>query len=148
METVNIYTIELVKEQKIKYNLDALNSPDDVARFAINCLRLEKKAEEYMYMIAVTAKNQIAGVHRISQGVLDTALVHPREIYKRALLNNAAGIVLIHNHPSGNPTPSGEDIKTTGRIKEVGQVIGIPLLDHIIIGEGGTYVSLARKKII
>lgn len=150
MKSVNIYTIELVKEKEVQYKTDeVLSDPDTVARFAVEQLRLNVKCEEYMYVLTLDTKNQLAGVHQVSQGTLNGALVHPREIFKRALLNNAASILLIHNHPSGNPTPSREDVEMTKRIKAAGDIIGITLLDHIIMGDGvHNYASLRAKELI
>lgn len=83
----------------------------------------------------------------VSKGNLNSSIVHPREIFKRAVLNNAASIICMHNHPSGDPTPSQNDIDITKRIDEAGELMGIPLLDHVIIGDG-TYISLKEKMLI
>jgi RadC-like JAB domain len=80
--------------------------------------------------------------HEVSRGVLDASLVHPREIFKPAVLSNAAAIVIGHNHPSGDPTPSHDDLELTARLVKAGQLLGIEVLDHIIIGHDGRYCSL------
>ena len=79
-------------------------------------------------------RRRLIRVERISQGTLDTILVHPREVFKRAIMVNASAVVLTHNHPSGDPTPSPDDVKLTNRMREAGRLIGIELLDHVIIG--------------
>ena len=86
-------------------------------------------------MFTLDTKNKIIGAFGVSRGALNSSLVHPREVFKRALLSNAASIMLAHNHPSGDPTPSSEDKATTKRLVEAGDIIGIRVLDHIIIGE-------------
>ena len=104
-------------------------------------------AEEYMYLVALNTKNRINGLAEIGHGVLNNMLVHPREVYKYAISMNAASIILIHNHPSGNPTPSIEDIEITRRLKEAGDLLGIQLLDHVIVADGG-FVSMKERGII
>ena len=81
------------------------------------------------------------------RGTINTSLVHPREVFKRALLNNASNIMVAHNHPSGDPNPSKEDIQITERLKEAGNLLGINLLDHIIVGED-KYISLKEKGVL
>ena len=78
-------------------------------------------------------------------GILDSTVVHPREVFKPAILSNAASILVGHNHPSGDPTPSGEDGQVTERLQQAGDVLGIDLLDHVIIGEEGRWVSLKER---
>jgi DNA repair protein RadC len=104
-------------------------------------------AEESMVMITLDTKNNITGLFTVSQGSLNSSIVHPREIYKRAILQNAASIIIAHNHPSGDTTPSQEDIAVTKRISEAGKLLGIELLDHIIVGDIG-FCSLKERGII
>ncbi len=80
----------------------------------------------------------------VSQGILDSALVHPREVFVGALLHNAAGVIISHNHPSGDPTPSPEDKRVTQRLFEAGQLLGIDLLDHVVCGDNGRFNSLKQ----
>jgi DNA repair protein RadC len=82
------------------------------------------------------------GYHLLSRGTLNDVMMHPREVFKAAILANAATIVLIHNHPSGNPEPSAYDIKTTTRLRQVGELVGIEVMDHIVLGLNGQYRSL------
>ena len=84
--------------------------------------------------MTLDTKNQVIDTHQITVGTLDASLVHPREVFRRAIKDAAASVLLVHNHPSGDPTPSKQDHMVTKRLKEVGQIIGIDVLDHIILG--------------
>ena len=106
---------------------------------------LESEVVEVCYVVCLTIPLTLIGYHEVSRGSLSETLMHPREIFKAAVLANAAGIVLVHNHPSGNPRPSSADFEITARVKAAGEIIGIELLDHIIIGHHGLYVSLKEK---
>ena len=103
-----------------------------------------------MYLICLDIKGQAIGFHEISHGDLAATSASPREIYKRAVLNNAAGIILVHNHPSGCPVASDEDIIVTRRAIDAGKILGIKLVDHIIVagGEQLHYVSLKADGLI
>lgn len=108
-------------------------------------LRFETK--EYFISLHLDGKNRILCMDRVSVGSLNASIVHPREIFKSALLSSAGGIVLLHNHPSGDATPSREDLELTTRLRECGELLGIRVLDHLIIGDG-CYVSLADRGIL
>lgn len=96
-------------------------------------------------MIAtLDTKLQVRRVVRITRGTLDASLVHPREVFRAAIADAAASILLIHNHPSGDPTPSSQDRDITKRLKEVGAIIGINVIDHIVVGQGKA-ISLAES---
>lgn len=96
---------------------------------------LRHETKEYFLALHLDGKNRIVAVEIVSVGSLNQSIVHPREVFKTALLSSAAAILIMHNHPSGDPTPSSEDLAITKRLKEVGDLIGIKVLDHIIIGE-------------
>jgi DNA repair protein RadC len=89
-------------------------------------------------------KNNVRGVNTVSIGDLGSATAHPREVFKPAILANAASILMLHNHPSGDPTPSADDIDVSRRINDAGQLLGIELLDHVVIG-GDSFVSMKEK---
>lgn len=91
----------------------------------------------------VDAKLRLTGMELISRGTLDASIVHPREAFRAAVRSAASGVIFAHNHPSGDPEPSGEDIRVTERLSRVGGILGIPLLDHVIVGAGDTYYSFA-----
>jgi DNA repair protein RadC len=97
-------------------------------------LRLE--AKENFLTLHLDGKNRIIAIDKVAIGSLNQAVVHPREVFKSAVLSSAAAVLLIHNHPSGDPQPSAEDIRITRRLKECGDLLGINVLDHIVIGEG------------
>ena len=117
-------------------------------RILIDVVNIHENAEEVLILITLNTKNAVTGIFEVSRGNLNTAIVHPREVYKRALLSNASSIILAHNHPSQNPDPSKEDVLITQRLREVGEIIGIKLLDHIIVGNENTFVSLKEKNIL
>jgi len=97
---------------------------------------------EVFEIILVDARNRLLRRRRISTGTLTGSLVHPREVFRTAIVEGAAGLVLLHNHPSGDPTPSEEDLEVTARIVSAGDILGIVVLDHLVVGDG-RYVSLA-----
>ena len=96
--------------------------------------RLKDKKQEEFYVLMLNSQNNIIGEHLVSKGILDASILHPREVFKPAIKNSASKIILVHNHPSGDPNPSQEDLDITGKIIKAGEEIGIKVLDHIIIG--------------
>lgn len=121
--------------------LYAINTPDQIASMVEY---LENADREYAYIIHLNTKNRLIGVENVAMGALNQMITQPREIFKGALLNNAAGIIFVHNHPSGDPKPSVEDISVTSKLVEVGKLIDIQLLDAIIIGRD-KYISLKES---
>ncbi|SNB45488.1 DNA repair protein RadC [Geobacter sp. DSM 9736] len=109
-------------------------------------MNLRHEAKEHFIALHLDGKNRIACLDRVSIGSLNQCVVHPREVFKTACLSNAAAILLIHNHPSGDPTPSREDMEITRRLTEAGELLGIKVLDHIIIGD--SYTSFAEQGLI
>jgi DNA repair protein RadC len=105
--------------------------PEDVHKMM---RRLGEADREELHVIHLDARKIPIATELIARGTLNECAIHPREIFKAAIINNSASIILVHNHPSGDPEPSDEDIKITHRIQEVGQICGINLLDHVIIG--------------
>ena len=103
--------------------------------------------QEVLKLILLNTKNTVIGVKDVFKGSLNSSIVHPREIFREAVQRGSANIIICHNHPSGDPTPSKEDINVTLRIKQCGDLMGIKLLDHIIIGNNN-YISLKEKGII
>ena len=102
---------------------------------------LHRMAEEYVYCICVDTKMRVIGLFEVTHGTVNVSFASPREIFQKALMLGAVHIILMHNHPSGDPTPSGLDIEDTNRVKNAGDIIGISLLDHVIIGDD-SYLSL------
>ena len=132
--------VMLVQETEGLYH-PPITQSNDVARLCADMLRLDR--EEFRVLL-LNAKHRVMGVHTVSIGSLTVSIVHPREVYKAAILANAAAIIGIHNHPSGNPDPSPEDHALTKRLAEAGTLLGITLLDHVIIGEN-THYSFADQ---
>lgn len=122
-----------------------ITSPQDVADIFIPLLRDEVK--EKFLIVCLNSANKIIRYEVISIGSLNSSVVHPREVFKAAIDNNSASIILIHNHPSGNPEPSNEDISITKKIVESGKIMDIPVFDHIIIA-GNKYTSFVEKRLI
>jgi DNA repair protein RadC len=120
-------------------------SPQDIAEIFIPILRDEIK--EKFIVVCLNSANRIIKYETISIGNLNSSVVHPREIFKVAIDNPSASIILIHNHPSGNPEPSNEDISITKKIVESGKILDIPVFDHLIIA-GETYTSFVEKRLI
>lgn len=109
--------------------------------------QLEGQDREHFVVILLSSKNAVIGVETVSIGTLNASIVHPREVLKPAVVNSTAAIILAHNHPSGVATPSQEDIAITKRIRKAGEILGIDVLDHVIVGKG-TYQSLKELGVI
>ena len=137
--------VELEKEVSMNCPdlVSIIRSPEDATAIGKGFMRIHENPEEYMYMICMNTKNRIIGVFEISHGNVNSSIVSPREIFQKALLANAVSIIVMHNHPSGDPKPSREDIEVTKRIVEAGKIVGVQVLDHIIVGD--QYVSLKEK---
>ena len=103
---------------------------------------------EHFVVLFLSTKNKINGFYTSHIGSLNASVVHPREVFKPAIIANTAGIIVAHNHPSGDPTPSREDVHMTERLHEAGKTLGIELLDHIIIGDPGRFYSMKEKGVI
>ena len=140
-----VYSREVIREDMPAYISTArFTSPEQVFEM-FKDLVLETK--EHFLCLHLDGKNRIICLDRVSVGSLNQSVVHVRDVLKSALLSSAAAILLIHNHPSGDPSPSTEDLVLTKRLKEAGVLIGIPVLDHIIIGDG-QYVSFVEKGLL
>lgn len=143
------YRLELVKESSKVYEVESkISSPSNVRDYIEQVFKLSSQAEEVMVMLVLDIKNNVIGAFEVSRGSLNASIVHPREVFKRALLLNGASIILGHNHPSGDTTPSRVDIDVTKRLVEGGEILGIKILDHIIIGDNGRYRSFKEDSII
>jgi len=134
-----MYELKVIRERKEGYGLrqQFRSSQDIYEMFRERFLRADR--EEFVVLL-MDAKNKLLGFHVVSVGSLTSSIVHPREVYKIAILGNAAAIILLHNHPSGDPMPSNEDLHITTRLCQIGEVLGIRVLDHVVIGDG-RYVS-------
>ena len=110
-------------------------------------LRMRDAVKERFLAVHLNAKNRVLGESLVSEGILTASLVHPREVFEPAIRVAAAGVVLIHNHPSGDPEPSPEDLEVTRRLVAVGEIVGIRIFDHIVIGDG-VYVSFLERGLL
>ncbi|MEX2461495.1 MAG: DNA repair protein RadC [Paenibacillaceae bacterium] len=119
-----------------------IRSPQDVSTYLMEDLRYLQK--EHFVCLFLNTKNHVIGQETLSMGSLNASIVHPREVFRAAIKRSSASIICVHNHPSGDPTPSPEDIQMTSRLVEAGQIIGIEVLDHIILGDQN-FVSLKEK---
>lgn len=139
---VNIISLKVVREKSFLYPKRRITSPED----AYNLVKsfLVDVDREYFLVICLDTKNQPTAINICHMGSLNASIVHPREVLKPAILSNSASIIVAHNHPSSDPTPSREDIEVTKRLIEAGRIIGIDLLDHIIVGTD-RFISLKEK---
>lgn len=122
-----------------------ISSPESIADLLMNDMQFLK--QEIFKIILLDTKNRVINVENITTGTLNASLVHPREVFVKAIKQHAAAIILVHNHPSGDPEPSQEDKSITKRLVEAGELLGISVLDHIIIGRG-EFLSFKQEKLI
>ena len=139
--------VELAKRLATQVPADkpVIRSPGDAALLFMPKLRYESK--EHFMLLLLSTKNHVLAMPVISVGSLNASVVHPREVFRQAINYSAASVILAHNHPSGDPSPSQEDILLTRRLAEAGRLLDIAVLDHVIIGDG-KYVSMKEKGII
>ena len=130
---INIVSIKMVKESSFLYQTCQILSPSDAYEMIKE--QLEGVDREQFIIACLNTKNEPTNITLVSVGSLNKAIVHPREVFKTAILSNAASIMAFHNHPSGETTPSQQDIQLTNRLYEAGELLGIKLLDHLIIGD-------------
>jgi len=156
-ELMSIKGIELAKAVQIKAALELgrraeitlerkqkkIISPQDV--FKLMKSKLKDYSKEHFYIISLNSRNAI--ISEISIGTLNASLVHPREVFAEAIRQRANSIILVHNHPSGDPTPSKDDLKITKKLKEARKILGIEVLDHIIVSRN-SYLSFKNKNLI
>ena len=121
--------------------------PSDAGRWLLSH-RYASYPDEQFGVMLLNTRNQIILCDIVSKGSLNGSLVHPSRVFKSAIVENAAGVICFHNHPSGDLTPSREDLALTKRLREAGKHIGIELLDHVILSPQGTYVSLKEKELL
>ena len=141
-ELIPQYKLMLVREKEIEYS-HKINSVDDAVDLIMS-LGISDAPEEHVYLLCLDVKGKIISIHEVSHGMLSSAPISIRALFSRALLNNSAAIIVTHNHPSGDPAPSAEDLSATERISSAGELLEIPLLDHIIIG-ADCYFSMKQN---
>lgn len=140
--------LEIAK--RMNYNnyeqVDIIHGPEDVARYMFP--RIGREQKEHFIVILLNTKNHIIGYKVISVGSLTASVVHPREVFEVATKNHAASMIIGHNHPSGDPSPSREDIAITRRLVQAGEIMDIKVLDHIIVGRNNRYKSLKEEDLM
>ena len=147
---MKLYNYKIIREKSETYydGRKSLNNPDDAAKLFKEYYEENFDMDkEHFSVIMVDTKNKMIGINLVSMGTISQTITHPREVFRPAVMASANSIFLCHNHPSGDPTPSKEDINTTKRLKEAGKILGIELLDHIILGDN-RHESLLEKGMI
>ena len=145
MYKVEYLKCKLVKEKDCPY--EYIRTVSDAASILID-LRLHEASEEYVYLLCLNCKGMITAIHEVAHGVLSECPMSSRSIFARALLSNAASVIIAHNHPSGDPSPSQADIDATKRIREAGALLEIPVADHLIIASDSSYYSFKENGLI
>ena len=143
--TIPLVRVQLVRDSGVAAPVNKIMSPQDT--FEIARQRLEFSDREVFLVIHVATDMAVISIEAAHIGTLDTGITSPREIFKGAILANAAAVIFAHNHPSGDPTPSPDDVNTTRELVKAGEILDIPVLDHVIIG-AGRYISMAERKLL
>lgn len=141
---------EISKRIGVEYEINkkcniSLKTPEDVAKIAWS--KLKDKKKEHFLVLLLSSRNHLILITEVSIGSLNANIVHPREVFKEAIKASAASVIFVHNHPSGDPEPSDEDIQLTKRLIEAGKLLGIDVLDHIILGDK-VFLSMKGKKLM
>lgn len=140
LEIVRIEQIICEAEEDVNY---MIKGPQDGAEIASRFIGRDDR--EVFFIMCLNTKNHVVAVHRCHIGSLNASIVHPREVFKSVILNNAASVIVAHQHPSGDITPSMEDINVTKRLVEAGKLLGIEMLDHLVVNNEGKFTSLKEK---
>lgn len=138
---MKVYKNKLIMVTEKEFNWEKIRSSENVSEFLYEVVEIDKEPEEVLVLLCLDNAKNIVSYCDVSRGTINKSIVHPREIFKRAILSNASAIIVSHNHPSGKVEPSIEDKLITEKIALSGQLLGIELLDHIIIGKNGDYYS-------
>ncbi|HEY3376378.1 MAG TPA: DNA repair protein RadC [Armatimonadota bacterium] len=139
MYRIPMYKVTLVRDRSQRAEQPVISAPNDAYEI-FNTILGDADREQFVILLLDT-RNRVRGMHIVSIGSLNASIVHPREVFKAAILANCSGIILGHGHPSGDPTPSSEDITTTTRLIQAGELLGIPVLDHLVLGDQG-FISM------
>lgn len=138
-----LHELRVVRERRPEYRAPRVVT-DAKAVADVFAEHVQPLDREQFVVLLLDGKNRCLGFNVVSVGSLTAALVHPREVFKAAILSNAAALILVHNHPSGDPEPSAEDRAITDRLRQVGELVGIRVLDHVVLGDGA-FTSLAER---
>jgi len=142
---VPIWKVRLVREGAVKATRHAVASAEDAAALVASYLKGADR--EHCMIILLDARQRVIGINTVSIGTVSASIIHPREVFKPAILANASAVILAHNHPSGEPDPSEHDVDLTRRLIEAGKLLGIELMDHLILCEGAHLSLRASGKV-
>ena len=143
------FSLRVVKESGGRYDLDkTIHMPIEAVWVFNEVIHLNKRSEEVCAMITLDVSKNVTGVFEVSIGSVSSSIVTPREVFKRAILQNAKSVILAHNHPSGNVSPSSSDIDTTEKLVQTGKIMDIVVVDHLIIGSDDNYFSMRSEGVI
>jgi DNA repair protein RadC len=149
MVNIQKFSLRIVKESGGRYDIDKyVRNPFQARDLFVEVVELDRRTEEVFAIATLDVKNKVTGVFEVSTGTLTSSLVTPREVFKRAILQNAAGIVLAHNHPSGVADASSDDISITKKLQKAGKIMGINVVDHIIIGSRDNFISMQEENLM
>lgn len=143
---LNVVSVKMVRERILPYVTNIIRNPQDIFSLAKE-MQLPDEDREHCLVIALSTKNHVVAIHTVSIGTLNSACVHPREVLKVCILASAASYVLVHNHPSNDPTFSQEDISLSQRLVEASQLVGIEMLDHVVV-TSDSFRSMKEQGII
>ena len=149
MKKITVVEVKVEKHRSVltQIPMESVSKPEDVALIMTDFIGNSDR--EHMVVMTLNTKNSINAIHTVSIGTLNASIVHPRDVFKVAILTNAASIIICHNHPSGDPSPSIEDRDVTSRIYEAGKIIGIELVDHSIVSDNkDKYLSFKEKGLL
>ena len=148
MATIKLVRVGLVRDRRSetpKGERASISRPADVVPMLKDIASSDR---EHFAALHLDARNHINTMEVVSIGSLNASMVHPRELFKTAILANAAAIIVAHNHPSGDPTPSKEDVELTTRLKQAAEILGIEILDHLVVTPGGGYISMKEASMM
>ena len=146
METIQIVKINLVRESSINLTYgNSIHSPEDAERILREYVGDSDR--EVFVAMTVDNRNNVTSLSTVAIGNINSCIIHPREVFKTAILSNSAGIILCHNHPSGECQASSEDIAVTARLTEAGKILGITIMDHIILGNN-RFTSMKKESLM
>ena len=141
-----LYKVMLVREKNVPVPEKIIRKPEDAAEILIEYLKGADR--EHLVGLYLNSANKPIAMHTISIGILNSSLVHPREVFKMAIMVNADSVIVAHNHPSGNLEPSREDIAVTKQLKDAGKILDIELRDHLIVSDGYGYLSFKERGLL
>lgn len=146
MYRIRVFKLKLVESSRRSVKVETINTAEAAAH--VFSTYLEGEDREHFVLLMLDLKKRVIGIHTVSIGTLTQSIVHPREVFKAAILANAHAIIVGHNHPTGDATPSVADLDVTRELISAGEILRIPVLDHIIVGHNGKYVSFLDEGLI